>query len=85
MRNIIKMIIIMIGILAIVLISNGFIWWGLGSLFVWAFEIPYTWSFIKGFALGLILIMASPVNIKFDADELRSKLIDIEEEDENID
>lgn len=85
MCDIVKIIIAIIIALAIVLVGNGLIWWGLGSLFVWAFEIPYTWSFIKGFTLGLVLIMASPVNMKFDVDELKSKLINVKEEDENID
>lgn len=78
MSNIVKVMIAVILALTIALLGNGLIWWGLGSLFIWAFEIPYVWSFAKGFVIGLILLMASPVKIKFNTEDLIKGLFDNE-------
>ena len=75
MSNVLKVIIAIILALAIALLGNGLIWWGVGALFIWAFDIAYTWTFAKGFAVGLVLFVASPVKIKFNTNDFIKEII----------
>jgi hypothetical protein len=54
---------LVIFIFAILILLNSLLWWGVGSLFISAFNIPYTWSFLKSLALTLVLYMLKPIKI----------------------
>ena len=83
-NNVLQINMIAILALTIVLLGNGLIWWGVGALFISAFNIPYVWTFAKGFALGLVLFMASPAKIKISANDFIEKVTKKTEEEDDI-
>ena len=57
MRNLsdnILVIIIALFLFAIVLGVTGLIWWGVGSLVVFAFGINFTWTYLHGLAIAVL-------------------------------
>lgn len=57
--------IIFLIVMAISVIAFGFIFWGLGSLFVLVFGINFTFTFIHGLVISIIFhVITMEVSIK---------------------
>ena len=39
----------------------GLIFWGIGSFIVWAFSIPYNWTYLHGIATALIICVVKKI------------------------
>lgn len=47
-------IIIAVFLMAIIFAFTGLIWWGVGSLVVFAFGINFTWTYLHGLAIAVL-------------------------------
>lgn len=43
---------------------EGLIFWGVGCLVINVFSIPYTWSFIKGLTVAIVISALSLITIR---------------------
>lgn len=62
------------------IILNALVWWGIGNLVIYAFNLNYSWNFIHGLCVGLIHILLSPNKIKLNLDNLNEKEEEKDEE-----
>lgn len=54
MKYILAFIFVMIAIIVIFLLE-GLLWWGIGNLIIFLLQINFTWTYIHGFVLGIVL------------------------------
>jgi len=55
--GIIAFLILVISVLAI----EGLIFWGIGSLIIYVFNIPFSWGFLEGVVVALCFEMLSSI------------------------
>jgi hypothetical protein len=41
-----------------------FLTWGIGSLFIYAFNIPYKWTLLKSLSIVLVIMLLVPFQLK---------------------
>ena len=46
------------------LLINGLIWWGIGNLVIYVFNIDYVWTFLHGLCISLITVSLIPHNLR---------------------
>ena len=63
---------ILIGLI-VDLFIGGLVWWGIGSLIVYAFHINYTWTFLQGLCISLLTFILVPSKLKIRLDDKEDK------------
>lgn len=62
---------------------GGFIFWGLGNLIIYAFHLTYSWTFLQGLCISLIVSIIFPFPIKLKINATNNKEDNKEDNKEN--
>jgi len=57
-------ILMVLGMIAIMIGTYSLLTWGIGSLFVCAFNIQYEWTFLKSLSVVLVAMLFIPYQLK---------------------
>ena len=60
MEKILCFIMVILGFLFAIL-CGSLIFWGIGNLFIFAFKINYTWTFLHGFIVEILYILLKEI------------------------